>query len=285
MAMLNLPLLGSDLTYYQIAFDAYKRHMYHEGFEDMWKDICGMFTFDDSKEDEICVLIVGPGKGENEIKVLNFVLKRHSSVYVRVIEPDKTAVSHFKEECDRLKKTHPNLRYEFFMNTFQEYIAKSRQSEDESKFHFVVCIASLYYMDDITDALEHLHIMIKSTGIIVSDMIDHTSSVGKLFIKQWEDETYPVTLQSGKGIKDVLQRKGWQFELKYRRAELDVSLLLDNEPEGTLVLDFIMHVVNFRHAAPKTYVDEIFSLIWQMVENVGDKKMLSANREVVVISK
>ncbi|XP_077984341.1 histamine N-methyltransferase-like [Glandiceps talaboti] len=289
MATLDLQVIESDPTYYHKVHNKYNENFSRdeEEWERIWKENNNMYTFDESKEDEICILSVGPGEGTREVVILESALKRHPKVYLRVIEPEQTAVDIFKDKCTKLQETFPGLRVDWYVKTFQDYMKDDDKESEMEKFNFIICLHSLYYMDDLSAAMDFLYKYTKPGGIIAITMIDTNSTLGKLYEKNWKDDNYPVSLTSANDVRLEIKKKGWTLESRYNWGRVDVTSLLDNpeSEDGNMVLDFTTHIINFRNTAPKALLNEVLSCFEENYEMKDGRKRVSNDRAELVIKK
>ncbi|XP_077982720.1 histamine N-methyltransferase-like [Glandiceps talaboti] len=180
--MTELKSIFEDIDYYLKSFNLFKALLdigkNREQWHSQWPVITKKFQFDASSEEQIRMLTIGSGEGDFECNIIPLLMKRHSKVHVKVIEPSEESVELFKQKATKLQESYPGLTCDWSCKTFEDYL-EGLSDEDRlqlnEKFHLVLSGYSLYYMEEWRAAVDDMYSFVKQGGILVTTLCNGES--------------------------------------------------------------------------------------------------------------
>lgn len=224
------------------------------------------------------ILSVGSGDGEIDrhiIKIVQEYLSDHekfrsTKIFNRALEPNPDFVSQYKEKLKRQASTTldgDQTNFEVCQKTFQEYVQSKSEGFPEgypTKFDIVHFVYSLFHVvgaadSDLEGVLVHcFEQQLKTNGQIVcitSEFIAR-NIVPKLWGGKPPGESLPEQ------IVKVADKRGWKVDHHKQEYSFDVTEVFDDKSmDGSLLLDFLTRVKNFRETATKDKVEESLQVI------------------------
>ena len=244
------------------------------------------------------VLGVGSGRGEMDLEILHVAAQclhekspNHKSDFLcHVVEPNRAELEDFKSSVEVLPAHLANLanmKFEWHQGTFQQYIDK--QDHEMTKFEVVHFVQSLYYFADFEDALVHSYEKILGDkGVIICIIMSEESYLvqfGRRFDHREKFQISGVRNYCSQDVVAVAKKYNFPYELYSKESHTDITEVFDDTSEqGSNLLDFITHTMNFRCTANCEDVEEVLSFLRE-VSNVQDGKRLARRGNVAVIIK
>ncbi|XP_006814475.1 histamine N-methyltransferase-like [Saccoglossus kowalevskii] len=184
-----------------------------------------------------------------------------------------------------LKKKYPSIRFEWYITTFEQYRREIDTEAEIDKYHLILCMDVLYYLNDLSDTLRHLYRLLKPKAVLGITTICTKSVLGNFYLNYYKDKDYPVCLNSDEDIMKVVTTSGWLTELKYTPVCVDMTSVIHNpmSEEANMLLDFITHVIDYRNSAPKSLVGDTLAYLTKNAEYQSDGKETVTNSKVEII--
>lgn len=241
------------------------------------------------------VLGVGTGDGENDLEVLEIIkaeqLKNACDVRIseHALDPNQSQLDRMKASTKYQNLVQDgNVEMCLSSMTFQEYMETNTSKNHFDLVHFIL---SLFNMGDIEGCLlytyQHLihdkgKIIIVVTGDDVVSWAYHRQS------HLWTDEAhFPIVNGVANQIRNIAEKYDWKYELHIDEYELDIAKVFDEQSsEGSLILDCLTYIQDFRTSVDRKQVDETIELLRRNVTVERDGKCLcKRNFQFLVISK
>ncbi|XP_072018192.1 histamine N-methyltransferase-like [Amphiura filiformis] len=122
------------------------------------------------------VLGVGSGSGEIELMFLNKLLIKFPKIHTCVVEP--CAISLVKYQA-KIKEHAPDITFDWQNHKFDDFV--ENQQENSHKYHFISACNSLYFAQNLNEALQSLHDMLVPGGILLVTITAEYAGFGKLW--------------------------------------------------------------------------------------------------------
>ena len=242
------------------------------------------------------ILSVGSGTGEMDMEIMKIIEKelqksdqgRRMKIFNRAIEPNKCSCSLYKAVIENLPSPLDSecTEFEICQQTFQEYKDSQQHQENTVKFDMVHFIHSFYHVD-IEQAMMHcFERELTEQGVLVclisgQDLIYWVKSKQN---SQWHGrEKDSEKYETAEEIINIAKSNGWKHEIYSQEYDIDVTDVFDEKStEGNLLLDFLIHTVNFRETADKQLVEDTLVLIKKLT-TIKDGKRFGDKKESLII--
>ncbi len=186
------------------------------------------------------VLSVGCGSGMLDLPVATRLASRKADLHYVGVDPNRVECEAFERLFRRA--TLPGARVEVVPTTFEAY-------EADGPFQLIHFVHCLYYMPDPCAALEKARKLLAPGGRL---LVFHAprEALNDLAVRFWNKTYARPTLFAG-DFAELLDRWGWAYERGRVEAALEVTPLVDGDPEiGHALRDFIIQVDGRRLPAP-----------------------------------
>ena len=110
-------------------------------------------------------------KGQTELLFLKELKRNFPTVRACVLEPSSVLLDEYQKNVDR--NPLPGITFDWKNQIFEKYTI-SRQNSFESKYHFISAIHSIYYINNLEEALRNLYDMLAPGGILLIAVISGT---------------------------------------------------------------------------------------------------------------
>lgn len=198
------------------------------------------------------VLSVGCGSGALDLPIATRFASLGSDLHYVGVNPNRV-------ECETFERLFgqaalPGARVEAVPATFEAF-------EASASFELIHFVHSLYYMPDPAEALEKARKLLAPRGRLV---VFHApcEALNRLAARFWDKEFSRPTLFA-EDFAGLLDRWGWSYERERVDAAVEVTPLLDGDPEiGLALRDFIVQH-DSRHLPPS--VQEIVDRYLRLV--------------------
>ncbi|XP_019627789.1 PREDICTED: histamine N-methyltransferase-like [Branchiostoma belcheri] len=233
--------------------------------------------------EDVRVLRIGSGSGEIDSVMLKKLLQRHSSVYIRVVEPSEEMIGRYKSLV-REDTGLGAVKFDWRQQTADEYFT----TKEETKFHLIHAVHVLYYVKDLHATLRNMWEELADGGYMLIAMESDRSDWGKMVYRL--REIFGLGGSSSALFSSPTEIKQWFDEMKigYVTSEDEVNMNVtacfkeESEP-GKLLLDFLVHTP---HVSSETDLRAAaLEYILQNSSMVEDKIVLKSVNEVMVAFK
>lgn len=245
------------------------------------------------------ILSVGSGDGEIDRHIIKIVQEnlsdskfRSTKIFNRALEPNADFVSLYKEKLEKEASNHGDqTSFEVCQKTFKEYVQSRMEGfpeKDSTRFdvvHFMYSLFPASAESDIEGILLHcFEHELKTNGQIVcitSEFIARNISP-----KMWGGKPRGEFPKLPEQIVKLADKRGWKVDHHKQEYSFDVTEVFDEKSkDGSLLLDFLTRVKNFRETAPKDKVEESLQVIRDL-STVRDGKYLIENEfsDILLIS-
>ena len=264
-----------------------------EGFKPVVKSLATLIN-----TPTVRVLGVGSGRGEMDLEILHVAAQclhekspNHKSDFLcHVVEPNRAELEDFKSSVQVLPSHLANLsnmKFEWHQETFQQYVDK--QDHELAKFEIVHFVDSLYPFADLEDALVHTYQKILGDKGVIICIIMSEDSYMMQFRRRFDyREKFQISGKKNYCSQDVVavaKKYNFPYELYSKESHTDITEVFDDTSEqGSNLLDFITHIMNFRCTASCEDVEEVLSFLRE-ISNVQDGKRLAKIGYVAVMIK
>lgn len=178
------------------------------------------------------VLGVGCGAGDVDLSLARSLAAGVDELVYVGVDPNRAECAAL-EECFA-RADLPGVRLEIEVETFDDF-------ETAQLFDVVHFVHSLYYMPDPAAALARARRMLAPEGVLV---VVHAprEELNELAVRFY-DKSYRRPTLFADDFEELLARWKWSFDRKRLDARVDVTALVDGEPEiGDALRDFIVQV-------------------------------------------
>ncbi len=186
------------------------------------------------------VLSVGCGSGMLDVPVAKRLASRTGALRYVGVDPNRVECEVFERLFRRASL--PGARVEVAPTTFEAF-------ETGGAFDLIHFVHCLYYMPDPSAALEKARKLLSPGGRLV---VFHAprEALNDLAVRFW-DKKYARPTLLAEDLAGLLDRWGWAYERGRVEAALEVTPLVDGDPEiGHALRDFIIQVDGRRLPAP-----------------------------------
>ncbi|XP_038044284.1 histamine N-methyltransferase-like [Patiria miniata] len=283
----HLPRLFQDQHRFDAAYKIYHTH---------W-DMLGVYSqlvdrvFDeavvrsiqaklDGKE-ELRVLGVGSGAGEPDYMMLEKVRKRFPRINNRVVEPTPVLLDQYKALAQSKAHELQGVMCDWRQQTIEQY----EKAGDLTKFHFISAVQSLYYVDNPESTLMYMYERLEPGGVMLVAIISEDSG----WMRYWNHfPSFHDQLFAGVNsaiIRSWLDRRGILYTRYNQPAPFDITDCFDQaSEEGSLLLDALTMVLNFRKTAPEDLQTSLLDYFANEKKD-GGKVFIDADWDAIVVSK
>ncbi|XP_078686990.1 histamine N-methyltransferase-like [Branchiostoma floridae x Branchiostoma belcheri] len=232
---------------------------------------------------DLRVLAIGSGSGAVDSILLKKLLRRHNSVYNRVVEPSEDMIGRYKTLV-REDACLGAVKFDWRQQTAEEYFT----TKDDTKYHLINAIHVLYYVENLHATLRHMWEQLADGGYLFVAMLSYRSNMGNLQHKLVE------TFVQGDRLKTSLRHssdvKQWldAMAISYVRSEDEINIdvtecLKEDSKTGSLLLDFLTQTPDmFSKPEIKSVAMEYLRCNTSVI---GDKILLQAIDEIIVAFK
>ncbi|XP_070558306.1 histamine N-methyltransferase A-like [Ptychodera flava] len=292
-----------DMDYY---FDAYrtisektKCPAEHEWMAH-WESIIEILSKSIQPGDDIRMLAVAAGNGFFEQKIVKILANmfQTSSVSVEIVEPAKKQLDKFKTNAPDVTNTFPNVSFKWFEDNFEEYMVKRQNNGCHHKFHLLLCINGIYYMEDWRSVIDQFYNLLMPAGIMVNSINSSKSARGILSTRyrEWEevagnqltsdDITQCALMLTSDDITNHLKTKGISYHGRPRERANDITDVFDEQSaDGNMILDFIAQTKNFRQNAPKNLLQKVLDYLRKNSREESGRRLICDDEIDIVIIK
>ncbi|KAJ8040235.1 Histamine N-methyltransferase [Holothuria leucospilota] len=218
------------------------------------------------KQESLKALGIGSGQGKLDCIHMGRMLTRVSRIDNTVVEPSLEAVEVYKsllsgDLSDRVTTS-------WYQETFQQY-QKRRESStgDTEKFHFISVVHSLYYTGNDGSSIGYLIDLLEENGVLFIAIQNDESGFIKFFRKAVESygPRYNNTTR-GYTTSQVVKLLNADGRVNYNvvknRHKIDVTACFEaDSSKGSLVLDFLTHVVDFTSTFSKNVLQSLLDYL------------------------
>ncbi|XP_066279131.1 histamine N-methyltransferase B-like [Branchiostoma lanceolatum] len=191
---------------------------------------------------DVRVLGIGSGTGNMDRSILKKLLKRHASVYNRVVEPSEEMIAQYKTLA-REDKSLSAVKFDWRQQTAEEYFF---QTKEDTKFHLVHAVHVLYNVDDIHATLRNMWEHVADGGFMMVAMESEKGQLGKLYHKMWDDfgqgDRLKTSIRTSGDVRQWLDGKGISYVTSEDEINLNVTeCFKEGSKTGELLLDFMTY--------------------------------------------
>ncbi|XP_035695673.1 histamine N-methyltransferase-like [Branchiostoma floridae] len=190
---------------------------------------------------ELRVLGIGSGSGEVDSLFLKKLLKRHSSVYNRVVEPSGEMVDRYKALVQE-DASLGAVKFDWRQQTAEEYF----QTKDDTKFHLIHAVNILYHVDPLHDTLRNMwEQLADGVCMLVVVMGSDKCDWMKLWYKLWEEFGQPgdrlmTSLRTSDDVTQWFDTQDIGYVTDLCENIVDVTECFEEGSEtGAMLLDFL----------------------------------------------
>eukprot|EP00058_Branchiostoma_floridae_P013076 XP_002598564.1 hypothetical protein BRAFLDRAFT_66955 [Branchiostoma floridae] len=188
---------------------------------------------------DLRVLGIGSGSGDVDSVILKSLLQRHNSVYSRVVEPSKQMIDKYKSLV-REDTSLGTVEFDWRQQTAEEYF----QKKDDTKFHLIHAIHSLYYVEDHDATLWAMWEQLAVGGYMLVIMESDKSDWGKLQYKMWAEfgqgDRLKTPFRLSCDVKKWLEARGIDYVTSGDEININVTeCFKEGSKAGRLILDFL----------------------------------------------
>ncbi|XP_002739048.1 histamine N-methyltransferase-like [Saccoglossus kowalevskii] len=236
--------------------------------------------------DSIYMLAVATGEGSLERQVIEMIFKHRPRVtlHVDVIEPAIDQINQFKVKSDEMKAKYPKLTFGWFPLTWDG--VRGKQEINNKKYHLIVCVNGLYYMDDWAETINQFYNILASRGVMFITINSSESGCGNLFknYASWEGRT--THLLTADNIIAHLRSTNVPYKRYIRKTTVDISEVFNGNSEGgNMLLDFLVQRKDFRKTAPEKLKKKVFGFIENNSKVVQGKTLITDDEIDLVVIK
>ncbi|XP_038075164.1 histamine N-methyltransferase-like [Patiria miniata] len=249
----SLQSLLSDPSHYAKAFKVFcarsdKLRVFSDWVDGVFSEaVVGKLQATLDGQEELRVLGVGSGSGEQDCVMLEQLKKRFSLVNNRVVEPSDKMLVQYKALAQY--KTHElqGVECDFRQQTLEQY----QKAGDATKFHFISAVHCMYYLDDYDSSLEYLYNCLIPGGAILVILKSENNGWNR-FLDRFPELRRGGCEITSADIRNSLDRRGIPYLQYHQPNGLDVTKCFDETAdEDSLLVDFLTHSVNFKETAPE----------------------------------
>ena len=102
-----------------------------------------------------------------EVHVLKQLLQTFPRISNHVVEPSAELSAKYKTYASEHSSELKGVDYNWNQLLLQDYKAKRDKEGDQTKFHFISAIHSLYYFDDLGKWLDYLYGLLEEGGLLM----------------------------------------------------------------------------------------------------------------------
>ena len=252
------------------------------------------------EKDIINLLSVGCGTGEMDTQLLSSSVQHFRQnqtaklpkpkICYHVVEPNSEHIAAFKAStsADGLKALPyvEDTTFKWYQETFQTY---AEREHEKNTFGVILFIHSIYYVDVERALVKCYEYELNETGFILC-MVENEGSVLHQFVTSERIHKYHKTVirYTTQDVIKVATKHNWayrQFSVDY---SVDVSQCFEEtSEEGSLLLDFFLHVKDCRGTVPKEELTEAMRDLKKLCcsANGNGKVFLKPSFGVIVINK
>ncbi|KAJ8040234.1 Histamine N-methyltransferase [Holothuria leucospilota] len=231
----------------------------NEAFQTMVVDVL-------PKQESLNALGIGSGQGELDCINMGRMLTRVSRIDNTVVEPSLEAIEVYKslfsgDLSDRVTTS-------WYQETFQEYQKRRESSTGPTeKFHFISAVHSLYYTGSDGSSIGYLIDLLEKDGVLFIAIQNDESGFIKFFGKVAESygPLYNNTTQgyTTSQVVKLLDADGRvTYNVVKNRHNIDVTACFEaDSSKGSLVLDFLTHVVDFKSTISQNVLESLLDYL------------------------
>ena len=252
------------------------------------------------KSPTVRVLGVGSGRGEMDLEILHVAAQslhemnpNHKSDFLCcVVEPNREELEDFKSSVEPVLPSHlanlANVKFEWHQETFEQYVDK--QDHELGKFEIVLFAQCLYHLVDFEDALVHSYEKILGDRGVIICILMGEGSCSERFARTFHDagkfQIPGVKYHCNEDVVAVAKKYNFPFEQYSKNFHFDIAEVFDDtSQQGSKLLDFITHAMNFKGTASCHEVEEVLKFLEEVSSVQQDGKRLAKGRSVAVIIK
>ncbi|XP_072051766.1 histamine N-methyltransferase-like [Amphiura filiformis] len=243
-------------------------------------------NFPDVKQ--LRMLNVGSGNGEIDCTMLKHIRAKFESIDNHVVEPSGDMLSEYKSRVNNFTTCNQlaDVSCTWNQQGLDEYMTSPAGSES-GKFHLISAMHSLYYVKNQGASIDYLHDKLAEGGLLIIMMQDENCGYLKIHRR------YPLyngandLLAALPKILTHLKDRKIHYDQELLSASCDVTSCYQGTEEGSYIIDFLSHIMNFEKVAPsdlqKEFLEYVRSAECARVD--GDKVFLNSDETALVIER
>ncbi|XP_038055289.1 histamine N-methyltransferase A-like isoform X2 [Patiria miniata] len=204
-------------------------------------------------------------QGTIDSKILHHLLdSAHPKLRAVILEPDSHMMQQYQDLVSKESTKLQGVDFDWRQQTFQEFQATAKEDD---KFHFISCISSIYYCGDLEKSLKFLYEKLDSGGLLLITTTSADSGFGKL----WKYLSVNLAREGEHLMSTDIQEACYKLNIPIAEVQTikiycDISSCFNAPPhqlsqDGSILLDFLTHIVNFAQNAPAGFRDDVLRLL------------------------
>ncbi|XP_071949567.1 histamine N-methyltransferase A-like [Antedon mediterranea] len=210
--------------------------------------------------EELRMLGVGSGSGFVETCALKQLVTKWSKVTHTVLEPNSDLLDQFKELAAKEKDNLPGVSFDWKQKTVEEF--KQESADQTSKYHFIMVVQSIYYVDDLEGILKYLTSLLAKGGMMVIVMVSENSVMWRIANRFPEFQNEKQLGICTKHIEEILAANGIKFATDEIEARMDsTGCFVKDSKEAELLIDFITQVAYLKSQRSEAFYNEVVEYV------------------------
>ncbi|XP_071850301.1 histamine N-methyltransferase-like [Apostichopus japonicus] len=258
---ISLPRLLDDETRYNEAFNELAK--YSKKFESFssWTDkVYPELVIQKLRQDNestLRVMDIGSGTGEIALGFVSKLMTKFPDVLSTIVEPNQKSLTIFKEKVTQ--RGLLSVEWDWQNKTWDQYY-RDLKTVGNARNHFdlITSVHSIYHLGDTDTVIAQLLDCLVEGGVLILTLT-------AAYLTSWKfSDRFPMlpesifSERSSSSVKQLLGKNEIQYEAKQMPLIIDIPDCFDPEnEEGQLMLDFLMHVSQFRKTAPSDLVNAV----------------------------
>ena len=103
--------------------------------------------------------------------LLKQLTKKFPRISSHVVEPSAELTAKYKTHVSETGAELKGITHHWHQQLFQDFKRKRDEDCDQTKFHFISAIHSMYYFDDLGKWLDYLYSLLVEGGVLMVSMV------------------------------------------------------------------------------------------------------------------